>query len=80
MEEHDQAVTKPARGDERRAVGKLRPGLRFQASVGFRKYLVPDRYLIRHFQTEERTALLERRKFLRRIPGQRAAEHTAAAA
>src|SRR5208283_1769701 len=78
MEEDDEALAAPGRGDERRAVREARPGLLGEARLGLRKHLPRDSHFVRNRQPEERAALVERRDMSRRVPRQRAAQSPAA--
>ena len=67
-------------GDERRAVGEAGPGAVRQRGVGLGQHLPVDDDVVGHRQAGERARRREGAEPLRRLPGERAAEHAAAAA
>ena len=79
VEKHDKALTLFRRCDERRAVGKARPDLGLACHARIGEHLAVDLDIIGHGEAAEGTVVLERRKRLRRAPGERAAERAAAA-
>ncbi len=80
MEEHEQALAALLRGDQRRAVGELRPGLVGEQPVGLGKNLAAHAHIGGHRNVGEGALAAEGREGLRRLPGQRAAELAAATA
>ena len=80
VEQHQPAAATARGGDQRRAVFQHRPGLGFQIRFLQCQHLAFDRHLARRLDAEERTARLEGRHLLGRVPGQRAAEAAVAGA
>ena len=80
MEQNDQSLALPCRGDERRSVRKPRPRLGRESGVRLGEHLARNGYLISDGQAKKRTLAVEGRKFFWGIPGHRAAQHAAAAA
>ena len=79
VEEDDEALAAPRRGDERRAVGEARPGLVGEARLRLGQHLPADGHFVGDGETEKRAALLEGRDVFRGLPRQRAPEGPAAA-
>ncbi len=80
MEQHDPAFALAGRGDERRPVGQSRPDLRIHGDGGVGQHLAINFHVIGHGKTAEGARGFERRQWLWRAPGQRAAKRAAAAA
>ncbi len=80
MKHHDEAFAAALEGDERRAVGKPRPGALGKPRIGLGENLARHRHVLRDRQAEEGARLVEGREALGLLPGHGAAEHAPVAA
>ncbi len=74
VEQHDQALAAPCRGDERSAVGERRPGVLAERRIRLGQHLPADGHVIGHGHAVERTLAGKRGEWLRLVPAQTAAE------
>ena len=79
VEQHDQALAAPRRGDERSAVGERRPGVLGERRIRLGQHLAADGYVIGHGHAVERALVGKRGERLRLVPAQTAAERAPAA-
>ena len=80
MEQREQPLAAMLAGDQRRAIFQRGPAPGRKHRIGFGEHLPAHRDVLGHVQSRERTVGRERGEMLRLLPGQAAAERTAAAA